>query len=196
MPKTTPAEKISTISGSAMAHASLVRPSAFQLAVILACSAFISAKLLLCAIPKPPVHRSQCEGIARRAYIASLSDGGLAVHFARSKTRESVTCTTAVTAGSSYAVLGAWPTLDPLERLGTCPVTRLTRSLPTPLVPIIDGKSTYRQLFAEWLDRLHTSWWLCHGTGDKMAVDQGKVDEKYESEKDPAGREMEACYEL
>src|SRR6266850_1553242 len=61
MPKTTPAEKISTISGSAMAHASLVRPSAFQLAVILACSAFISAKLLLCAIPKPPAYRSLYE---------------------------------------------------------------------------------------------------------------------------------------
>jgi hypothetical protein len=29
-----------------------------------------------------------------------------------------------------------------------------------------------------------------------MAVDQGKVGEKYQSEKDPAGREMEACYEL
>src|SRR5882724_7172553 len=76
-----------------MAHASLVRPSAFQLAVILACSAFISAKLLLCAIPKPPAHHSQREGIARRATIASLSDGGLAVHFARRKTRESVTWT-------------------------------------------------------------------------------------------------------
>src|SRR5882672_12611792 len=58
MPKATPAEKISTISGSTTAHASLVRPSAFQLAVIRACSAFISAKLLLCAIPKPPAYHS------------------------------------------------------------------------------------------------------------------------------------------
>src|SRR6266850_7463799 len=105
MPKTTPAEKISTISGSAMAHASLVRPSAFQLAVILACSAFISAKLLLCAIPKPPAHHSQREGIARRATIASLSDGGLAVHFARRKTGGSVTWTTGVCApGVSVAI--------------------------------------------------------------------------------------------
>src|SRR5580704_12017286 len=65
-PNTTPAVKISTISGSATAHASLVRPSAFQLWVILACSAFISAKLLLCAIPRPPMYQSQC-GVNRPA---------------------------------------------------------------------------------------------------------------------------------
>src|ERR1700741_1299902 len=60
MPKATPAAKISTISGSATTHASLSRPSAFQLSVIFACSAFMSAKVLLCAIPKPPECHSQC----------------------------------------------------------------------------------------------------------------------------------------
>jgi hypothetical protein len=53
-------KKISTISGSATAHASLMRPAAFQLSVILACSAFIAAKLFLCAIVKPPVYQLQC----------------------------------------------------------------------------------------------------------------------------------------
>src|SRR5580765_4856406 len=60
MPKAIPAEKISTISGSATTHASLCRPSAFQLSVIFACSAFIAAKLLLCAILKPPTYHPQC----------------------------------------------------------------------------------------------------------------------------------------
>jgi len=53
-----------------------VRPSAFQLAVIFACSAFISAKLLLCAIQALLCIIRSVRGIARRATIASLSDGG------------------------------------------------------------------------------------------------------------------------
>src|SRR3974377_988650 len=53
-PKEPPAEKISTISGSATTQASLSRPSALQLWVSRACSAFISAKLLLCAIAGSP----------------------------------------------------------------------------------------------------------------------------------------------
>src|SRR5208282_3040494 len=59
MPKATPAEKISTISGSAITHASLRRPSAFQLSVIFACSVLNSEKLRLSVISKPPEPYSQ-----------------------------------------------------------------------------------------------------------------------------------------
>ena len=39
-------------------------------------------------------------------------------------------------------------------------------------------------------------WWLCYGPGKKMAVALRNVSEKYDSEKDPAGGEMEAFDEL